>query len=171
MGGLPSSRCGGISVGMTPTLFALLAALAPLVAMGSERVLGYAPCALCLWQRWPYWVAVVLALLAAAWPGGRRGLLALAVVAVLGSGAIAALHVGVEQGWWPSPLASCLAPVSAGGATVDDLLAAMAPRPDKPCDAGAYPVPGLPLSFAAMNFCYALALGGLTLISLRRRQA
>ncbi|PZW51145.1 thiol:disulfide interchange protein DsbB [Humitalea rosea] len=154
-----------------PLLLAVLAALAPVMAMVSERVLGFAPCTLCLWQRWPYWVAMVLALLAAAWPRGRRGLLALAGIAVLASGAIAALHVGVEQGWWPSPLASCTAPVSTGGGTIDDLLASMAVRPDKPCDAAAYPIPYLPLSFAAMNLIYALALGGFTLICLRRRPA
>lgn len=154
-----------------PLLIALLAALAPVIAMASERVLGFAPCALCLWQRWPYWVAVGLALLAAIWPRGRRGLLVLAALAVLASGAIATLHVGVEQGWWPSPLASCAAPVSAGGSSIDDLLASMAPRPDKPCDAAAYPIPQLPLSFAAMNLIYALALGGFTLICLRRRTA
>ena len=54
---------------------ALLAAAAPLLARASEGVLGLAPCELCLWQRWPYWVAAVLA------DPGRRLLYARVVVA------------------------------------------------------------------------------------------
>ena len=144
----------------------LLAAATPLAAMASERFLEMAPCALCLWQRWPYWAAAVLAALAAAMGTGARGarlLLALAGVAVLASGAIAALHVGVEQGWWPSPLPSCAAPTAGAGMSVDDLMRSLAARPAKPCDAAAYPIPGLPVSMAAMNLAYALALGGLAL--------
>jgi disulfide bond formation protein DsbB len=146
---------------------ALLAAAAPLAALASETLLGMAPCALCLWQRWPYWVAVVLAALAA---GMRsRRLLALAGLAVLVSGGIAALHVGVEQGWWPSPLPSCAAPTAgSAAASVDDLMRSLAAKPDKPCDAGAYLIPGLPVSMAAMNLAYALVLGGLALTWARR---
>jgi disulfide bond formation protein DsbB len=145
---------------------AMLAAAAPLAALASETLLRMAPCALCLWQRWPYWVAVALAALAA---GLRsRALLALAGVAVLASGAIAGLHVGVEQGWWPSPLASCAAPSAGAAASVDDLMRGLAPRPDKPCDAPAFLIPGLPVSMAAMNLAYALVLGGLALNWSRR---
>ncbi|MFH5924813.1 disulfide bond formation protein B [Roseomonas xinghualingensis] len=143
------------------TLVALLAAVAPLAALASERLLAMPPCALCLWQRWPYWVAVALAALAA---GLRsRALLALAGLAVLASAGIAGLHAGVEQGWWPSPLASCTAPAVGTAASVDDLMRSLAPRPDKPCDAPAYLIPGLPVSMAVMNLAYALALGALAL--------
>jgi disulfide bond formation protein DsbB len=141
-----------------PLLAALLAAAAPLIAMGSERWPGLAPCALCLWQRWPYWVAAALALLALALPARwRRGALLGAAVAVLASGAIAFLHAGVEFGWWPSPLPACLAP-SLGGSSVDDLLRSLPAAPTKPCDEPAYLIPGVPLSVAQMNLIYALGL-------------
>jgi len=148
-------------------LAALLAAAAPLVALGSERFLGMAPCALCLWQRPPYWVAVALAVLAGLLRS--RVLLALAGVAVLASAAIGGFHFGVEQGWWPSPLASCAAPTAIGGAmSVDDLLRSLAPKPDKPCDAPAFLIPGVPVSMAAMNLAYGLVLGGAILAWARR---
>src|SRR5215211_3833116 len=97
-------------------LVALLAAAAPAFARLSEDLWDVAPCALCLWQRWPYWAAAAIALAASFVPGAalRRGLVALAAVAVLASGAVAALHLGVEQGWWPSPLPGCQAPTAAG---------------------------------------------------------
>nr|ADO19321.1 hypothetical protein Nfla_10002 [Nostoc flagelliforme str. Sunitezuoqi] len=159
---LAASPASGWPTRRIALVVATLAAAAPLAALASERFLGFAPCALCLWQRWPYWAAVGIALAAA---GLRsRALLGLAAAAVLVSGGIAALHVGVEQGWWPSPLPACAAATSAGaGGSVDDLLRSLAPRPNKPCDAPAYPVPGLPLSFAALNLLYALALGGAAL--------
>lgn len=85
-------------------LIAVLAAAAPLFALGSEIWWGLAPCELCLWQRWPYWVATGLAALGVVVPGrARTVLVALAGLAALVSAGIGALHVGVEQGWWPSP--------------------------------------------------------------------
>ena len=151
-------------------LIALLAAAAPLAALGSELFLGMAPCGLCLWQRPPYWAAAAIALLAAVLRS--RALLAAAGLAVLASGTVAGLHVGVEQGWWPSPLPSCTAPsvpgAAGGAASVDDLMRSLAAVPSKPCDAPAFLIAGLPVSMAAMNLAYALALGGLALTWARR---
>jgi len=145
-----------------PLLVAILAAAAPLLATGSERWPGLAPCPLCLWQRWPYWVAAAIALAALAMPGRfRRWALRGAALAVLASGAIAAVHVGVEFGWWPSPLPACLAPTATLG-SVDDMLASLPAMPGKPCDAPAYAFDWLPLTVPQMNLVYALALGAFT---------
>jgi disulfide bond formation protein DsbB len=148
----------------TAFLFALLAAAAPAFARLSENLWGLAPCALCLWQRWPYWAAAALALAAAGLPRARRPLLALAGAAVLASGAVAGFHLGVEAGWWPSPLAGCQAAALPAGGGTEDLLRSMPAAPSKPCDAPTFLVPGLPLSMAAMNLLYALGLGGFALI-------
>jgi disulfide bond formation protein DsbB len=144
-----------------PLIVLVLAAAAPLLARGSEIWPGLAPCALCLWQRWPYWAAVGLAALALAMPVHVRAwALRAAGVAVLGSAAMAGLHVGVEFGWWPSPLPACQAAQMGAGVSVDDLLRSLNPTPSKPCDEPAYLIPGLPLSMAQMNLIYALALAG-----------
>lgn len=152
---------------------ALLSLAAPLFARGSEDWFGLAPCQLCLWQRWPYWTAAGIALAAALVPAprARRVLVALSACAVLASGAVGAFHVGVEQGWWPSPLPGCQAPKAGPGATVDDLLRSLAPVAAKPCDAPTYLIPGLPVSMAAMNLIYALGLGGIALIWVARAGA
>ena len=150
---------------MAVALFlALLAAAAPAFARLSEDLWGLAPCALCLWQRWPYWAAAGLALAAAALPRARRPLLALAGVAVLASGAVAAFHLGVEAGWWPSPLAGCQAAALPKEGGIEDLMRSLPAAPSKPCDAPTFLVPGLPLSMAGMNLLYALGLGGFVLI-------
>jgi hypothetical protein len=43
------------------------------------------------------------------------------------------------------------------------MLKSMAPIPNKPCDAPAFLISGLPISMAAMNMIYGLGLGVLSL--------
>lgn len=152
-------------------LIAVLAAAAPLFAIGSETWWGLAPCELCLWQRWPYWAAAGLAALGVLIPGRARAvLIALAGLAALVSAGIGALHVGVEQGWWPSPLPGCAAPTAGAALSIDDMMRSLAAAPNKPCDAATFLIPTLPLSMAAMNLLYGLGLGGLALWLARRQR-
>jgi len=150
-----------------PFLIATLAA--PLLAMGSETWPGLAPCALCLWQRWPYWVAAALLGLGLALSGrARRLALVAAGLAVWGSAAVAGLHVGVEWGWWPSPLPACLAPGAGAATSIEEMMRGLAAAPAKPCDEAAYFFPWMPLSVAETNLIYATLLGGLLLRRARR---
>lgn len=137
-------------------LSALVAAAALGLALASERWGGFVPCALCLIERWPYRVAIVLGLVALVVPPRfGRVLLWLAVLAMLADAAVAFVHVGVEQRWWPSPLPECAAP-KFGGGSIAERLAAMPARPAKPCDDPTFLIPGLPVSMAAMNLLFAL---------------
>jgi len=140
-----------------------LAAAAPVLAQASETWLELAPCDLCLWQRWPYWVAVGFAALALVLPRFGRGLLGLAGLAALASGALGGFHLGVEQGFWPSPLAGCKAAIAGAAMSIEDMLRSLAPIPNKPCDAPAFLIPGLPISMAAMNMVYGVGLGALSI--------
>ncbi len=157
-----------------PSFIAILAALGAAAALGVAYAVefwgGVVPCALCLLERWPYRVVILLALLAAM-VGRRlaRALLVGAVLCLLADAGIAAVHVGVEFGWWPSPLPECAAP-RFGGGSVADRLAAMPAHPSKPCDSATLLIPGLPLSMAAMNLLYALAFSAAVAMSLRHRQ-
>lgn len=137
-------------------LSALVAAFALGLALASEQWEGLVPCALCLLERWPYRVAIALGLVACVVP--RRWaqvLLALVVLSMLVDAALAVVHVGVEQRYWPSPLPECAAPRFTGG-SIAERLAQMPARPAKPCEDAAYLIPGLPISMAAMNLLYAL---------------
>jgi disulfide bond formation protein DsbB len=139
-------------------------------ALASERWLGLVPCALCLWERWPYRVAIALGLLALALPRrAARWALAAAGVAILAGAALAATHVGVEQGWWPSPLPECAAP-SLGGGSIAERLARMPATVSKPCDEPTFLVPGLPVSMAAANLILALALAGFLAMSIGKQR-
>jgi disulfide bond formation protein DsbB len=157
-----------LSVRTAALLATLAAALALGIALASEAWGGLVPCALCLWERWPYRVAIVLGLVALVLPPrAGRWVLGLLLVAMLAGAALAAVHVGVEQGWWPSPLPECAAPTFHGG-SIAERLAHMPARPAKPCDDPTDLIPGLPVSIAAMNLLYALAFAVLLAVYLGR---
>lgn len=113
---------------------------------------GLAPCHLCLLQRWPHAVAIVLGLLILVWPA--RGLAFLAGVAVLATVAIAAWHVGIEQHWWPGPT-SCTAP-AAGTADPAALLDQILETPLVLCDQVAWSLWGV--SMAGWNALISLGI-------------
>ncbi len=89
----------------TPSTVAVFAALGSAALLGSAfmfQTLGYQPCAMCLWQRWPHAIAIVVGILLLF---GIRNI-ALYLVGFLSAGTTAALglfHTGVERDWWEGP--------------------------------------------------------------------
>jgi disulfide bond formation protein DsbB len=86
-----------------------IALLVPLVliggALGSQFLGGLVPCEMCMWQRWPHYAAIAVALLAFVAPGRPLKLLLtlLAGVLIAVSGGIGVYHAGVEYRWWLGP--------------------------------------------------------------------
>lgn len=158
----PGARRGH-TAGMTTTRLrlgliaaAIVAALALGIAFGSEWYGGLVPCALCLVERWPYRIAIGLALIGACLPALFARIAGwLVVLTMLAGAASAFVHVGVENQWWPSPLPECAAPHFSGG-TIAERLRSMPAKPSKACDEPTYLVPEIPLSFAMMNLLGAL---------------
>jgi len=136
-------------------------------ALGSQYVGGLYPCEMCHWQRWPHYGAIVLALLAFLLPEKPwgRALLALAILAILGSGAIGTFHAGVEYHWWPG-ITRCAAAL-AGGSSADVLAQIMA-MPVISCDRPQWTLLGI--SLAGFNAIFSL-LGGVGIALLWRRRA
>lgn len=128
-------------------------------AFAFEHIGGMAPCQLCIYQRWPHGVAVLIGALALAF--GGRLLPVLGALAALATAAVGVFHVGVEQKWWEG-LASCTAS-SLDGVSMSDLL-----NPDVTvgavirCDAIAWQMLGI--SMAGWN---AILSVGLALVWLR----
>lgn len=81
------------------------------------QALGYPPCAMCLWQRWPHFAAIAIGLIALRF--GGRALPALGALAAATTSAIGVYHTGVERDWWEGPT-SC----TGGGGGLDGLSGA-----------------------------------------------
>jgi disulfide bond formation protein DsbB len=99
-------------------------------ALAFQYLGGLAPCPLCIWQRWPHAIALVLGLLLLAWP--QRGWAVLAGLVVLGGAGIGLYHAGVEQGWWAGPT-TCTAP-DPGAVAPGELLDRILETPVVLCD-------------------------------------
>ncbi|MEQ3708433.1 MAG: disulfide bond formation protein B [Tateyamaria sp.] len=128
------------------------------------QLLGYAPCKMCIWQRYPHAAAIALGALAFFVP--LPALIALGALAALTTASIGGYHMGVEQGWWEGPT-SC----SAGAidnidpdALFDQIMAAPLIR----CDEIAWQLAGL--SMAGWNMVISLVLAGLWIAALRVKQ-
>jgi disulfide bond formation protein DsbB len=142
-----------------PDWIPLLVAFASITALVAAFVAEYGfdlqPCVLCLYQRWPYGIAIVLALLALS---GRPPLkvfgLACAATALTVGAGIAAFHVGVEQGWWQGT-AACSGTVATPD-SIEELRKQLMAAPVVRCDEPAFVLFGI--SMAGYNFMYALAL-------------
>jgi len=150
---------------------AVLAALVLGTALASERWGGVVPCALCLIERWPYRIAIILGLAAAVLPPpAARAALALVALSMAVGAVLGAIHVGVEFRWWHSPLPECAAPAFSGG-SIAERLAHMPEAPAKPCDDPTYLIPGLKLSMAAMNLIVAAGFAAAAIWVAQRRPA
>jgi disulfide bond formation protein DsbB len=148
----------------TLTLIATTGSAALLAgAFAFQYIGGLAPCALCLWQRWPHAAAILIGALALA--TGWRGLALLGALAALATAGIGAFHVGVEQGWWQG-LASCTAGSIAGISTADLLNPAADVAAPVRCDE--IPWAMLGVSMAGWNMLVSLGLAGVWLWAARK---
>jgi disulfide bond formation protein DsbB len=148
------------------TLILLAAAGSAALLLGAlafQHLGGMAPCKLCIWQRWPHGIAVVMGGLGlVALPGivARLGALAAFATALIGG-----YHTGVERGWWQGPSDCTGGPV--GGLSADDLLAQIMAAPLVRCDEVPWEMWGL--SMASWNAVASLALMLIWLMALRAR--
>jgi len=124
---------------------------------------GYAPCQLCLWQRWPHAAAILIG--AIGFGIGGRILPAVGGIAALTTAGIGLYHTGVERKWWLGP-ASCTGNGDGlSGLSGNDLLSMDGPKLIM-CDQVSWEMFGL--SMASWNMVFSLVLVGFWIAALRR---
>ena len=129
-------------------------------AFGFEYLGGFAPCELCLWQRWPHAGVIVFCLM------GTTGVLRsgsaflmIALCAVL-TAVIAGYHVGVEQQLWRGPT-SCSGASTA--MSTSDLLDSLLATPVVRCDEIAWSFANI--SMAGWNMLFSSGLACFALLA------
>ncbi len=132
----------------------LISALAPLAfALTSQYAFGLSPCELCIFQRIPFVVIALFALLAYARPGKGSLLIAMAVSAhaFLANAGISFYHIGVEKKWWLH--GDCTAALDMS--SIENLQKSLYEVPAVRCDEIQFQFLGL--SMAGWNFVYCIA--------------
>lgn len=147
----PAYRMGGLA------LFAAIAAI--VAALGFQYIGGYAPCPLCLQQRYAYYAGIpVLFLALVLVAADRRALAAVLFLAVaagfLANAGLGVYHAGVEWKFWPGP-DTCGA-AQGLSTTAGGLLESLEKTRVVRCDEAAWRFFGL--SFAGWNVLISLAL-------------
>jgi disulfide bond formation protein DsbB len=140
---------------LSPRQVALAILLAAIATVGSalvfEHGLGLRPCKLCLVQRWPYYVAMAVALLGALAPSrwARVALAALALIFLVSAG-LGAYHAGPNDcGGAPAPAAG----------SMGDFMSQLQNTRVVSCTEAAWRFLGL--SLAGWNVLISLGLAGL----------
>ena len=123
--------------------------------------LGYEPCKMCLWQRYPHFIAIVLGVLALVLTRLQTQLAILGGIAALTTGAIGMYHTGVERDWWEGPT-SCS---GSGALDINNLLSTDISSIIM-CDDVVWSLMGL--SMASFNALFSFALVGIWIAAARR---
>lgn len=143
-------RVGGATLMLTVAII--------LGALAFEHLGGYAPCPLCLEQRYAYYAAIPVLFIAMAliaeMPRLAALLFALVALAFLANAGLGAYHAGVEWKFWPGP--DTCGTVQALPTSAADLLKQMETAKVVRCDEAALRIAGL--SLAGWNVLISLAL-------------
>jgi disulfide bond formation protein DsbB len=154
---------------MTARNMMLLAAFGSLALLAGAfffQALGYAPCKLCLWQRWPHAAAIAVGGLVLIL--GPLALLAIAgALSALTTSGIGIYHTGVERGWWEGPTSCTGGGDSLAGMSGADLLSLEGLNDIVMCDDVAWAFAGV--SMASWNAIISFGLAMIWLAALRRR--
>lgn len=135
-------------------------ALTLAMAFISEGFLGLEPCQLCIYQRYPFALAVIIGLIGLFLRKritAARTLLGLASLNFLANSAIATYHTGVEQHWWTSEVEGCSTPFMAepeNQSFLENIMSA----PLGSCSEIPWADPLLGLSMANYNIVWCLIL-------------
>ncbi len=150
---------------MTRNKLILLAALgsaAMLLGAWGSQYLGYAPCKMCLWQRWPHEAAFVIGMIALVLPWAVLPLIGALAAAI--TGAIGIYHSGVEKHWWPGPDTCTSGDIS--DLSTDELMDQILGAPLVRCDEVSWAFIGL--SMATWNALLSFVLVAVWLTAWRK---
>lgn len=151
---------------LTFTHLVLLATAGSIFILGGAfafQALGYTPCKLCLWQRWPHAVAIALGGTAVATQ--KRLIAWLGAASAATTSAIGFFHSGVERKWWNGPT-SCSGSADVGAMSQEELLNSILNAPLVRCDEIPWEVFGV--TMANLNALGSLVLAGIWVMAARR---
>lgn len=134
-----------------------LVALSLIMALIAQYGFDLAPCDLCIYQRYPAALAVLIWLLAEI-TARRRPLLPLFALACLTTAGIAGFHTGIEQGWWAGPSSCSGDDLNNAALSLEALKAQLMQTRLVRCDKPAIEIYGITMASANALFSFGLAM-------------
>lgn len=136
-------------------------------ALTAEYGFGLKPCELCIAQRVPYAVILVICLLCFMKPYYPKFLPCLIALLFFMDSSIAVYHSGVEKHWIQGPDA-CTSSLSPAHLTPEELLKKIEGAPIVACDQPAWEFHGI--TMAVLNSFWSFSLGIITILLIRRQK-
>ena len=143
-------------------LVAALGSAALLLGAWGFQAIGYAPCKMCLWQRWPHEAAFLIGMASLVVSFSLLPLFGALAAAI--TGALGIFHTGVEQDWWQGPTTCTSGDI--GGLSSEELMQQILAAPLVRCDEIAWQFVGL--SMASWNAVLSFTLMAIWLLAWRR---
>lgn len=155
----PASSPKNCLLGKVPSQYiALGVVFASILALGGALTAQYGfnlrPCELCLIQRVPFVLAIILGLWAYFKPTYRLPLIGVSGVVFLVNSGIALFHSGVERKWWAG-MTGCTTPDMSG--SIEELMKRIQETSVTRCDEIPWSLFGLSMANYNVAFCLGLA--------------
>jgi disulfide bond formation protein DsbB len=144
---------------------ALVAFVSLTAALISQYIFGLHPCELCIYQRVPFVVVILLGLIGFFKPIFARITLWISSLALLINSGIAFFHSGVERKWWAG-LSGCTSPDMGG--SIEELIARIESTAVTRCDEISWSLFGLSMANYNVLLCGGLAILIVLILKLKR---
>ena len=132
-----------------------------------QYAFGLHPCDLCIYQRWPFVVTIILGLVGVVSAGLARPMIGLSALTFFVNAGIALFHSGVERKWWAG-LEGCSTPDMSG--SIEELMARIEATAVTRCDEIAWELFGLSLANYNVLLCFGAGIACIAYL-LKRRSA
>lgn len=167
-----SAGCKAVLTWRGALALVLLAAAGSLgLVLIAQYGFGFKPCVLCLWQRIPYLIILVVATIGILphmrqWAGA---VLLLCGLLLLVESGIAMFHVGVEQHWWLGTTGCSIQNTEAPPGDAKSLREELLSTPVAHCDQITWTFLGLSMATWNVAFALILALYAIYVVFMGRR--
>ena len=145
----------GLSSRKVALIITLSSVIALLGAFIAQYIFNLHPCELCLIQRIPFALNIILGVTAFFWASRQRLLIGLSGISFLVNSGIALFHSGVERKWWAG-LTGCTTPDMSG--SIEDLMKRIQETAVVRCDEIPWSFMGLSMANYNIVFCLGLAV-------------
>lgn len=138
-----------VNVGIASSLMAALVITIVLVVQYGFNI---EPCELCLAERFPYFIVILMGILAAATKKHASAYLAMAGSVMIANVLLSGFHLGVQFLSWQSPLISCSVSHAPTAVTLNPLNMTQ----NESCSHQTYILHGLPIDMTMIDFIFSI---------------